>query len=180
MSTTFIILILLVSGLSLFHFLWSSTIMPTYRQLQRNKLFTLRDELRRLHINKKVSEQNFNLVHEVINYNLKNLGKLQLIDLYRFRSAYHKNPAFKKTIDKELKKFSSIKDENLNRILDQVGNISRTVCNLNSGGWLVYVIPLIIAYMFARTIKHYAMRLTAHESFKRTTDGSSYHHYSLM
>lgn len=172
MSYLFTLLMITLVLLAVFHFIWSGIIMPAYRQLQRNRLFSLRDKVRNLRISGSLNEHEFELVHGLINYHVSHLNQLQLSSLWAFHREYERNAKFRNRIDAEFETIKNISDPRLSEVVEETADVCRAVCVLNSGGWLIFVIPAIIAFVFTARIRQFALKQVAHGMFTRDQNSS--------
>lgn len=165
MSYLFTLLIGSLLLLAVFHFTWSSIVMPTYRQVQRNKLFALRDQVRLLHLKGGLKENEFELVHDLLNYHISHLSQLQLSSLWAFRREYERSESFRNQINKQYDSIRSVSNPELSKVVEDTADICKTVFLLNSGGWLIFIIPAIMAIVFTSSIRQFALKQVTHAMY---------------
>lgn len=163
-----VVLFFVFAGLAIFHFWWDGIIAPSVRLEMRYELFKMRDSLRRLKIDhgEQVNDELFDVLQHMLNNELAFLHRATFGNLYF---------AYKRYGDKEdlklgFEKFTKLVEESH---LDEVKAIAHrssliVVCALivNSGGWLVYVVPILLLAISYKTIQVLATKLLIGLTYK--------------
>ena len=139
-------------SLALFHFIYQSVISPTLRLYIRCKLFELRDELRRLKLNRgeNVDDNLLGDIQESINLNLENLAFVDLSLIYETQKYLEKDTNLAKKVETRKKLLEHSDNKELKEIYKKNVELLAVTMLINSGGWVIYVIPvLIIAFTFS-------------------------------
>jgi hypothetical protein len=179
MATLIFILILL----SIFHYLYDSILLPTYRLELRYELFKYRDELIELKSNQTdlINDQVFALVYNSINFSMNRLSNLTLSNMYHYKRELDKNPELKQKNDNLVQMIFDCKSEELNMLYRKISLVSLKAFALNMGSWFIYFIPvvlvlLIIAYIVVQIsrktlgIRRFFRELTVDSKYKFTEE----------
>jgi hypothetical protein len=159
--TLFVILFFIFVGLAFFHFWWEGIIAPSIRLELRFDVFKMRDVLRRAKIEhgEQLDDELFDVLQHVLNKEIAFLHRATLVSFY---SAY-KRYANSEELETSYKRFQKLVAE---CALPEIKNIAErsavvTVCAMivNSGGWLVYVVPILLLAVSFRTIQLLSAKL---------------------
>lgn len=139
-------LIIATVFLALFHFLYDGIILPSIRQHLRNKLFALRDKLRMEYINglDKQDIEAFNLTHEAINNFVNRLPMLTITVRAEIEVAIKNDHKLKEKVNKRRAILESCQSAKIKEINESINKILLEAFIANSGGWLVYLIPVAV------------------------------------
>jgi hypothetical protein len=150
-------------AITLWHFIYEAIILPSVRQDLRNQLFRLRDELRSIAIDGYVGRdvEAFNLLHESLNGLVNRVSLITFSVIFDIKSAIHND----KHLEEKIKKRQAILDDCLNtevkKINEQLGQLITTACIANSGGWLIYIIPLVTLFFTGHQLISWSSQLIA-------------------
>lgn len=131
-------IIILVSA---WHFVYEGAIAPTARMLLRNRVFRIRDDLRRVHIeDDRLDADLFSLLQDSLNSAIVCLDKIGLAQLVEFRSAMKRDESLRLRIEKRMKLVSECE---IDRVKEIEAGLSKTLylaLLFNSGGWIVWLL----------------------------------------
>lgn len=148
--------------LAIYHFVWEGIIAPSVRLEIRYELFELRDRLRRIKIEQgnSLNDELFTRLQRSIN---KEIALLQNADIRSLYYAYTKLYDKKDVLD-EIETFDRLVEE---CSIEEVRNIRHKSIGalahafvINSGGWLIYIIPVFLIIQGYEKIKALLKRLT--------------------
>lgn len=140
--------------LSVWHFAWEMILLPTVRMRYRDKLFALRDELRRLRFEDKadLSDDVFEALEDKLNYFTNNLHRLTLSSRAAMRAPLSEEEA--KELDDESARIMKCGVARVPEMYEEMAVSLDRVLLFNAGGWFIYVIPVAYAwYCYASTKK---------------------------
>lgn len=146
------ILILIAALLAVFHFLMESTILPSVRIDLRYKFFEQRDKLRRLLIEEKITEGEFNLMDKKINTSIHHLADLTISLVIRVNKFISANKKVKAVLVKHHEDLTKSKCKELRDIADECNKLSLVAFGINAFGWLPYLLaifPIVLLVVFA-------------------------------
>ncbi|MDB0616235.1 hypothetical protein PL372_11915 [Tenacibaculum dicentrarchi] len=116
MTTIFIILIVF----GIFHFIYESILMPSFRLELRYKLFELRDELRNIKSeeNSKVSDDVFDILEGTVCTVINRLPFFSLSAQMDAFKEYESNKSFQNRVEKRKKFLKVVKTKELNELIE--------------------------------------------------------------
>lgn len=149
---------ILIFVLGIYHFLWEGILAPSLRSSLRFELFKCRDDLRRLMIEKQnVPKWTFKHMQSLINKAIERMHKLDLLTLYEAEQELKNNPKLKEATEKSVarldKEISESGCAELAEIRSRVYKNFAVVFAVNSGGWIVYILPVFIGVAMFNNIK---------------------------
>jgi len=148
MATIFIILFVL----ALFHFIYESILLPSFRLESRYKLFQLRDELRGLKNDEEngIEDDVFFLLEDTVNITINRLPYFNLSTGIEANREYKENKEFQKRVEKRKKTLESCENKRVFQVNKKLLDISALAFILNSGGWMYILIPIfLVLVLFA-------------------------------
>lgn len=152
-----VILFNIVFFLVLWHWLWESVIAPDMRLWMRNKLFACRDMLRRMAIDDKtiLNDSAFKIAQDDANFLINNLHNLNIDLLFKVVVESEKQPELHTGT---MQKRQCIQDapKEIIRIFSAFERICLTSFIINSGGWFIYILPVVAALFMTGKIKRAA------------------------
>lgn len=139
-------LIIAIAFLALFHFLYDGIILPSIRQHLRNRLFALRDKLRLEYINgiDKQDIEAFNLTHEAINNFVNRLPMLTISVYAEIEVAIKNDHKLKEKVNKRRAILENCKSPKIKEVNESINKILFDAFIANSGGWMIYLIPMAV------------------------------------
>jgi hypothetical protein len=150
MTTVFFIFV----GLVIFHFFWEGIIAPSVRMEIRYELFKMRDSIRMLKIqhDEKFDDQLFYSLQRMLNHGIALLHHATIMDFYRI---YKNTDPHKLEINVERQE-KLIRDCPISEVQDiwkRTVGITVLALIVNSGGWLVYIVPPILLWFGYSSVK---------------------------
>ena len=137
--------------LSLWHFLFEAAIAPNWRLCQRLRLFQLRDQLRD-HMIRHQTDLDEVRVAELLqtraNVSIQVLSRVNIMQLLKFERFVDSHPDLKTKIENEQQLIDSSCDE-LKKISRQIDATVLKAFVFNAGGWIVYIVPMIVVFAMA-------------------------------
>lgn len=154
-------LILLVLFVATFHFVYEAIVAPSLRLKLRNKLFSLRDELRSLKIAgiSKEDEQAFWLVHEGINAYINRLPNLTVYGRHKAMAAYREDAELRARVEKRLEVLNNCRNQTITNVLERVALVVEEAFLVNMGGTFVYIVPAALVAVTLGSLKRLAKSL---------------------
>jgi hypothetical protein len=139
--------------LGAWHYLYENIVLPTVHTSFRNKLFALRDELRGHLIDRpEIDKAAFEVAHDGINNAINCVDVIDLSMQMRVQHLMSTDADFRARVDARRKLVDETSSTEIKDIVKRANEMLRDVFVLNSGGWFVYVVPIVIAIVFSRKI----------------------------
>lgn len=156
------IVFFLLVGLATFHFIYEGIIAPSLMLRLRFRIFRLRDDLRRLRIGPSpiITDEDFERHQQGLN-NIINL--LPYINLMNMREAVHALKRDKSLLEKSKKRVALLENcpsREAIRIYEQANNVLLGALLVSCGGWFLYIVPIIVAFLIIDQIKTFIQDLT--------------------
>ena len=150
MATLFIVFL----GLAALHFVYDGIILPTIRLHLRYQIFAIRDDLRRLKIVYKdnLGNEDFHYLQDLANNSIRLLPYINLEILYRARQILT-NQKIERKVMERIKRIESCKVADAVQIRIRINRCLGYAFVANSGMWLIYILPLILAAIFYDALK---------------------------
>ncbi len=181
MATIFIILLVL----GLFHFIYESILLPSFRLELRYKLFELRDEIRNIKSEESsnVSDKVFYLLEDTANTVINRLPFFNISTRIDAFKEYEGNKSFQRKVENRRKALEECKDDRVNKINKELIDIATVAFIINSGGWSYILIPiLLLLLVFAfvtksiKSIKNQIIKETYKVAYASDNDFSHFTH----
>jgi hypothetical protein len=143
------LLIFILFFLTIFHFVYESILLPTYRLELRYKLFALRDEVRSLKYlyPTEFSEAAFQDVQHSINAAINLLPYMTISLVVDVEREFKRNPHFQKHVERRTSTLEKCKIQDVRNLMDKAAKYSFTALALNSGGWIIYLFPIFLVVL---------------------------------
>ena len=140
------ILILIFIGIALFHLVYEGIILPSLRFQYRFEYFKLRDDLRDLKFQygDKLSDAIFNDVDETLSKMIFHIHNISFGLFYKAQRMINKDKELEVYLNKKMELINNCKIDELHKILDKSSILSIKLCVFNQGGWLIYILPIIL------------------------------------
>ncbi len=150
--------IIFLALLAAIHFIFEAIIAPSLRMVLRNKLFKLRDEIRRLKIDglDKQDEEAFWYIHDGINYFINRLPYLTVQNQANAIVAYKKDPALRERVDARMKMMEQCNNKQLKAVFSKTTLVVEEAFLANMGGWFFYILPIAMVLAAIGTLKRIA------------------------
>jgi hypothetical protein len=156
------VLILVMLGLAVFHFVYEGIVLPSYRMKLRHDAFELRDELRTLVLDGRIDRND--LAFEVVETGLNNLARrvhMLSFNVHRqMRRMYTEDETFRRRVDARHEALKSSSNEDLRRIVIKADRIFERAFVANAGGWFVLA-PVVFCLAGLFSVSWLVMRLLA-------------------
>lgn len=133
--------------LAIWHLVFESVIASTSRFHMRNELFVLRDKIRNIMIFESITSQDkkrLMYVHDGICLFIKRLNRLDFATLISIMIQFGQNKKLNDQAENRLKLINETQNEEVIKIFKKTNRIIRKAVIINNGGWLIYLVPIII------------------------------------
>jgi hypothetical protein len=140
------ILIYILFFATIFHFVYESILLPSWRLELRYKLFALRDEARQLKFKytAELSDDVFLHVQHSINTSISLLPHMTPSLIADAKREFDTNPHLQRVIEKRTELLDSCKIQEVRDVMDKAAKYSLTALTLNIGGWFLYLSPIFL------------------------------------
>ena len=153
---------IILCALAAWHFLADGILAPTLRMSLRNKLFAQRDQIRYILCSAKLSKAELRAakhVEDSICNFINSLHRINLITVYRFNQFVKENPKVKTYIKQDYSELVSDSSEEIKKVIINVGKIYSDAMFINSVGWFIYLIPIVVGMASVEIIRDTGKRL---------------------
>ncbi len=160
LSLAIIILFFLVA----WHFVYEGLIASSFRANMRNELFTLRDRIRHLIASGTLpseDQEGASFVHDGISSFLNRLPGLSLSVFAAAVSEIETDKATVQEIRARLSRIKGSSSTDVKQIFKSTNRIVRKALIVNSGGWLIYMIPIALIILTFSRLKKNVYRLVS-------------------
>jgi len=143
MITAFYVLVFL----SIFHFFYESVLAPSLRHGLRYDFFALRDQLRNINIDNKLTKKDKQIYESLDNSICHMIDSMSFVSIGNYYILKNKHKGFdvESEVDKKLAFIESADNKNLISIHEKMGAIGGQALVINNGAWILYlIVPLII------------------------------------
>lgn len=157
------IFLIILMAIAMMHFIYDGILLPSIRQHNRNKLFELRDRLRNDALNglNKNDLEAFNMLHDGIN-NLVNKLPMLTVSVYVEIEMASKNDAkFNERIEKRRAVMENCSSDEIKAVRDEINEILIKSLIANTGGWMIYMIPIALVFGFWKRLINDCKKLLA-------------------
>lgn len=155
-------LIVIFVIIALWHIIYEAVLLPIIRMHMRYKLFALRDKLRRLKIEHiyEFDDSVYNIVEENINNAINLLPLYTISFLKKIKNVVAHHPEMIKKIQNRVKKVESCEIEEVNKIARSSIKYANQTLIYNTGGWIIYFLPIIFILGIFKIFDHVARKFT--------------------
>lgn len=160
-------LIAALAVIAVLHLLFESIIAPSLRMKLRFELFSLRDDLRMLKASRdlSLSDWQFECLQESLNVLIAVLHRFDGAILVTIEHELRHNPLLRAQADACARILDACTSRRARAIRARSVQIAMAALAVNSGGWLIYVLPvLLLAVGYSRIKRLIASALTLSES----------------
>lgn len=139
-----------LAGSVLWHLIWESAVAPSLRVALRYKLFALRDRIRWQHAQSPETcpEDVYRIIEAALNNSVRLVAVTDISFIARFNKALGADKDLKDRIKKRRQIVEECKDVEVQEIRKLMEGFSKEAILINNGGWLVYVVPVVISIIF--------------------------------
>ncbi|HEV7398279.1 MAG TPA: hypothetical protein VGN86_17335 [Pyrinomonadaceae bacterium] len=143
------VILILLAILTLIHFVYEGILAPSFRARLRLNLFSLRDKLRKLKMERReeLSDEVFLDLQASINFAATRLSKVDLVLLMNARRAFEQDEHLRKRAEHRNALFEACPIEELHTIRHEYFDILDDALAINSGGWMPYLIPILVGLL---------------------------------
>lgn len=140
------ILIFSIIILSFYHFIYEVIVLPTLRLEIRYKLFNLRDRLRTLKIKNKdnIPSVVFDHLNQSINSSINHLPYFKVSLLIEAKREFEINKSLQEKVEKRVRLVDSCQVEEIQKISQDTIKYSMNAFIVNTGSWVIYLLPFFI------------------------------------
>lgn len=157
------IFIIIVFSIATWHFIYESLIAPNLRLKIRHDLFVERDKLYAIKISESTKEVDKKLI-EIIDQNIKfmkvRMSEITLNNLIQFKKLYESDEKLRSKIDNLELKINSSENTDIKNIDKKLSRIATNAFLINSGGWLMYLLPFAIVKAMLTDLIQSAKRIS--------------------
>ena len=154
-------LILIAAVLCLWHFVWEGIVAPSLRMQIRDRIFALRDELRNRIIDgdPASADRAFDYLQEIMNTSIVYLSAADPVSLYMAKRAFARDENFRLESEKRLQVIEA--NDVARDISKRLNRLYGDAFLVNSGGWFIYLIPLLLTLVLFSTIIDFFRQILA-------------------
>ena len=144
---TFLIYALVI--VTVWHFLWEAILAPSFRLRLRYDLFHLRDELRWIYHRKPngTDKEVFRYLQGSVNSVIRLLPGIDFSLRFMVERAIAKDEQLRERIKKRRKRIHACGNLEVRQLEGRIERAARLAFIVNTGGWLIYLVPLAIAFL---------------------------------
>jgi hypothetical protein len=141
--------------LSVFHFLYQSTLAPSLRLGLRFRLFALRDRTRELKIKngELLSDNHFRCLQDSINGLICVLDRIGIVALTCIDRELKRDIELRKRAEARARTLDDCTLPEMRTIRDETMDIAASAVAVNNGAWFIYLLPLLVAYACVSKVK---------------------------
>jgi hypothetical protein len=154
--------------IALLHLLFESILAPSMRMKLRLELFSLRDDLRMLKVNRdrSLTDRQFEGLQESLNALIAVLHRFDGATLMALEFELRRNPLLRAQVDARARVLDGCTSHHARAIRARSVQIATIALAINSGGWFIYVLPvLLLAVGYAKVKRLIASSLALSESY---------------
>ena len=143
MITAFYILVFL----SIFHFFYEGVLAPSLRHGLRYKFFDLRDQLRNINIDNKLSQKDKKIYESLDNSMCHMIDSMSFVSIGNYYNLKKRHSDFdvESAVEKKQEFIKSADNKDLISIHKKMGMIGGQALIINNGAWILYlIVPLVV------------------------------------
>jgi hypothetical protein len=154
--------ILILLGLALFHWAYESAIAPSWRLGIRYKLFALRDDLRNFASAKGVQLDHaaIEILEDAVNGVTLHMAEINFGFFYSFQLRYKADESFRNRIERRRQLIEGYQDPDFSAMRRRYAHIFREINVANSGGWMIYLIPVVYVAICWEWLRRLSIKLS--------------------
>lgn len=148
MTTMLTYTILGLLAAAVWHLIYETIILPSLRLELRFKLFGLRDRLRRFKAehSKQCPDTAFELLDDSVSWHTQNIHRLTFGMAFAANQKMKADPKFREHVEKQLKALDNCQLPEFVELRKLRGELLVLTFAANSGGWLIYVFPIVYVW----------------------------------
>lgn len=137
-------LLYLLCFLALWHFVVEGIVVPSTRVSIRLRLFALRDKLRRMHIDGVIKENEFDEAQRRLNNMIRLAPSVDAFMLVQWEMKLKADKELARRVERRRLDFESSASKDVKELVEKAYEIGVESVRINSMGWIVYLIPIVI------------------------------------
>ena len=146
------ILVFLIA-LAVWHYVYENIVAPSVRMLLRNRVFMLRDKLRKIKMtDSRLTDEVFTVLEESLNKSITYLHALKISRFVDFQTAFEHAKALRARIEKRREIVTSCAVPEVLEIDEDLATSLHVALGINSGGWMIWIIPILLAVGFWKRV----------------------------
>lgn len=138
--------------LATWHFVYEGILAPSLRMSLRYRIFELRDQLR-TEMYSDDSEAS-TILQSQMNTSLQVLSEISISDAYQVRKYIRANPNAQEEARRRMVIVENSANPKLKKLADQLSSIIIRAFVVNTGGWIVYVVPLALSWILLKKLRN--------------------------
>lgn len=157
------IFIIIVFSMAIWHFVYENLIAPNLRLKIRHDLFVERDKLYAMKISadtKGVDKKVIEIMDKNIHFMKVRMSELTLNSLFQFKKLYESDEKLREKIDNIELTINSSENNDIKNIDKKLSRIAMNALLINSAGWLIYLLPLIVIKVILADLIQSAKRIS--------------------
>jgi hypothetical protein len=155
-------LIIILGVLAVVHFAYEAILVPSFRQAQRFRLFALRDQLRTLKSeNPGMDNSAFHALDDSLSWQLDNQHRLTPYMMAIVDHQYTSDKDFRDNIEKRMRILEKCQIDDFIRIRRAASRQFLGSVIINSGVWLICLVPLVMGVVWINSLRKRASRMIA-------------------
>jgi len=138
--------VFILMALSIWHFVYESLVAPTIRLHLKNRLFAIRDELRKVDVQSLSHEEvrAFNFVHTGINNFINRLPNITISNMFKVQLELIRNVNKKKMLDDHVQSVLNCRNQNILTAFSNTNSVIENAFIANMGAWFIYILPIAL------------------------------------
>lgn len=161
------IFVIIVLTIVIWHFVYESIIVPSVELKIRHDLFVQRDKLYDIKLSSSLThgdKEVVKIMDKNINFMIDKMCKITFYSVFQFKKLYESNSNVRMEIDAIEQKIKASKNQDIHDIDKKLSKIAMHTMLINSGGWLIYLVPFAIVKLmisdFIQSVKQTARETT--------------------
>jgi hypothetical protein len=144
------IVLLLIAVAAAYHFIYEGILAPSFRLSLRFKLFALRDRVRELKMihGDQLDSAAFGYLQDSVNTGIRILPDFTFGTLAQAKELLKNHPELRNRLAERDRLLESCRVPEVSQIWKQASGIMEQALFVNSGGWLIYVVPVGLVAAF--------------------------------
>ncbi len=146
------ILIIAIMIISAWHAIFEGIVAPTIRVRLRFLMFEIRDELRKLKIDRgnQFGDKAFMMMEESVNNVIRLMAKITITKVISAQRVLAGDESLTKSVEARIALLDSCKIDQLQDLRRRSANVFMWAFLVNSAGWAIYLIPVAFFWQLSR------------------------------
>ena len=157
------IFIIILTSIAIWHFIYENMIRPNIQLQLKHKLFIERDRLRNLELENQLNDIDIVAIKNIdenINMMIDRMSEITLYDAVQIQQLYNSDADIRAEIDVLEEKIKASKNLTIEKVDNSLTQIATRGILSNSGGWLIYLVPIAIVQSSIKKINQLSRDLT--------------------